>query len=72
MSALLDQAIAEARKLSPEDQDAIAALILEEIDDDREWEALLAKNPSKLEALAARAKAQVAAGQSRVAGFGEL
>ena len=72
MSQLLDQAMAEARKLSELDQDAIAALILAEIEDDRKWEQSLARAPGKLAALATRAAEQVQGGQCRTAGFDDL
>jgi hypothetical protein len=72
MSQLFDQAIAEARKLPDAAQDSLAALILEEIEDDRRWEESFARSPAKLAALAARAAEQVRAGQCRVAGFDEL
>lgn len=65
MSPLLDQAIAEARKLPDADQDAIAALILQEIEDDRRWEETLARTPGKLAALAACAREQVRDGRCR-------
>ncbi len=72
MSQLLDQAVVEARKLSDVEQDAIAAIILEEIRDDRRWEKSLAGSPGKLAALVARVEAQVRAGQCRTAGFDQL
>lgn len=72
MSQLLEHAVAEVRKLPDEEQDAIAALILDEIEDDRRWEEAFAASPSKLAALAARAAKQVRAGQCRAAGFDEL
>lgn len=72
MSPLLDQAVAEARKLPDAEQDAIAALILAEIEDDRRWEESFARAPGKLAALAARAEEQVQAGRCRNAGFDEL
>ena len=72
MSQLLDQAVAEARKLPDVEQDAIAALILEEIEDDRCWDEELAKSPGKLAALAAQALEQVRAGRCRAVGFDEL
>jgi hypothetical protein len=72
MSQLLDQAVAEARKLPDAEQDAIAAIILEEIEDDRRWEEMLARSPEKLAALASRAEEQVRAGRCRAAGFDEL
>ena len=72
MSQLLDRADAEARKLSDAEQDAIAALILDEIEDDRRWEELLARSPAKLSALATNADEQFQAGHCRTAGFDEL
>ena len=72
MSPMLDLAMAEARKLPDKEQDSIAALILEEIEDDRRWEESFARSPGKLAALAARAEEQVRDGRCRVAGFGEL
>lgn len=72
MSVLLDQAVAEARKLTDREQDAIAALILEEIEDERRWERLFARTPAKLAALAARAVEQVREGDCKTAGFDEL
>lgn len=72
MSQLLDQAVAEARKLPLAEQDAIAALILQEIEDDRRWEEALARTPTKLTALANRAREQVRESRCRAAGFDEL
>jgi hypothetical protein len=72
MSSMLDQAITEVRKLPAEDQDAIAALILQEIEDDRRWDEAFARSPGKLAALAARAEQQVRDGRCRAAGFDEL
>ena len=65
MSQLLDHAVAEARKLPNAEQDAIAALILEEIKDDQRWEETLANSPGKLANLAARAEEQVRSGHFR-------
>ena len=72
MSLLLDQAVVEARKLSDIEQDAIAAIILEEIRDDQRWEKSLAGSPGKLAALVTRAEAQVRASQCQTAGFDQL
>ncbi|MBI3979956.1 MAG: hypothetical protein HY331_17415 [Chloroflexi bacterium] len=59
-----EQAIAEAATLPPEDQDALAALILAEIEDGRRWEELFADGRSSivLERLAAEALAEDRAG----------
>ena len=72
MSVLLDQAVAKARELSDAEQDAIAALILAEIEDDALWDDQFARTPNKLAALLARADEQVQAGQCRQAGIDEL
>ena len=72
MSQLLEHAVSEVRKLPVAEQDAIAALILEEIEDDRKWEEALARSPDKLTALATRAEEQVRAGRCRAVGFDEL
>ena len=45
MSPLLQQAIATACKLHEADQKVIAALILEEIEEDRKWEESSARSP---------------------------
>ena len=72
MSPLLQQAIATACKLHEADQKVIAALILEEIEEDRKWEESFARSPEKLKTLASRAVEQVRAGRFRAAGFDEL
>ena len=72
MSRLLEEAVAEARKLPDAEQEVIAALILEEIEEERRWEESFARSPEKLARLAARATEQVRAGQCRQAGFDEL
>lgn len=72
MSQLLEKAVAEARTLPIEDQDALGTWMLEEIEDDRRWEASFAQSPEKLITMAARAAEQVKSGQCRVAGFDEL
>ena len=72
MSPSLEHAVAEACKLPDADQEAIAALIIKEIEEDRKWEESCARSPEKLTALAERAAEQVRAGRIRAAGFDEL
>lgn len=72
MSKLLEDAVAEVRKLPDVEQEAIAALILAEIEDEHRWEESFARSPDKLKALADRAAEQVRAGRCRTAGFDEL
>jgi hypothetical protein len=57
--------MAEVRKAPKDVQEMIAALILEEIEDDRRWEEAFARSPGTLTVLAARAAEQVRVGQIR-------
>ena len=51
MTQLLEEAFDKASRLSEEDQDAVASLILKEIDSERHWDELFAASPDKLAAL---------------------
>lgn len=64
MTKLLDKAFAEARKLPPEDQDAIGARILEELADEARWAKSFAEHPEALEKLADEALAEYRAGET--------
>src|SRR5574341_41289 len=55
MTSLLDKAIAEAKKLPPAEQDALAALILDEIESERKWNELFARSKDVLRKLAREA-----------------
>jgi uncharacterized protein (DUF433 family) len=57
MSLLLEQAVAEARRLPQENQDAVAAIILEEIEENRRWEVAFDDIAEKLAARTARIQA---------------
>ncbi len=65
MTRLLENAIEEARKLPEPEQDAIAALILEQIADDRAWDEKFAGSQDLLARLAAKAREDVEAGRVR-------
>lgn len=56
MTEMLEKAVAKVKQLPAEQQDAIAALILEEVEDEAHWEALFARSPGVLERLAAEAE----------------
>jgi hypothetical protein len=43
MTELLEQAISRLKTLTPNDQNAIATLILEELEDDRRWDESFAR-----------------------------
>jgi hypothetical protein len=61
MTPLLERAIAEVRNLPESAQDAIAALILEQIADDRAWDESFARSQDQLARLAQKAREDVAA-----------
>lgn len=56
MTEMLEKAVAKVKQLPAEQQDAIAALILEEVEDEARWDALFARSPGVLERLAAEAE----------------
>jgi hypothetical protein len=62
MSALLEKAIAEVARLPEPDQEAIASLILDEINSEREWDERLAATQDQLGDLVRLARAEVARG----------
>lgn len=72
MTTLLEQALVEVQKLAPEQQDAIAALILEELADEQKWDRAFADSQEVLVRLAQEVRAKKQAGQTRVAGIDEL
>lgn len=65
MTKLLEQAVAKARELSETEQDAIAQIVMDEIESERQWDQLLAKSPEKLGKLADQAWAEHEAGGSQ-------
>lgn len=72
MTVLLDKAIAAVQQLAPDQQDAIAAFILEEIADNEQWERSFAASQDMLARLAERARAAKRAGKSARQGWDEL
>lgn len=72
MTQLLEQAIAELNKLPAQDQDALAALILAEINDERRWEAAFANSQDQLAKLAEKVRDDIRAGRVREMGMDEL
>ena len=65
MTRLVENAIGEVRKLPEPAQDAIAALILEQIADDRAWDEKFARSQDQLARLAEMARTDIAAGTTR-------
>jgi hypothetical protein len=64
MTKLLESAVAKAKELPEAEQDAIAQIVIDEIESERRWDALLAKSPEKLGKLADRAWSEHEAGGS--------
>src|SRR5205823_876305 len=64
MTELLAKAFAEASKLPVQDQDALAALILEELASERRWEEAFASSPQVLTQLADEALEEHHKGQT--------
>jgi uridine phosphorylase len=64
MTELLEKAIARLKTLPTDKQDAIASLILEELEDDQIWDESFARSPDLLAKLAAEAMAEYRAGKT--------
>ncbi len=65
MTELLEQAIAKLKNLPANEQDAIAAIILEELEDERGWNEAFARSPDMLAKLATEAMAEYRAGKTQ-------
>ncbi|HLT48674.1 MAG TPA: hypothetical protein VK002_15675 [Rubricoccaceae bacterium] len=67
MTALLEKAVAKARALPEDQQNALAALILEEIEDEARWDETLARPESQalLARMAEEAMSEHRAGKTR-------
>ena len=59
MTQLLEKVLTEVYKLPPEKQDTIAALILEELDDERRWDTAFAESQDKLAQLVPKVRADI-------------
>ena len=72
MTQFLEKVLTEVYKLPPEKQDTIAALILEELDDERRWDAAFAESQDQLAQLARKVRADIKAGHIKKMGIDEL
>ena len=72
MTQLLEKALTEVYKLPPEKQDAIAAIILEELEDEQRWDKAFAESQDKLVQLAREVRADIKAGRIKKIGIDEL
>ncbi|NJP11281.1 MAG: hypothetical protein HC866_18875 [Leptolyngbyaceae cyanobacterium RU_5_1] len=65
MTELLERAIARLQTLPESEQDAIALMILEEIEDERRWDEAFSRSPDVLAKLATSAMAEYHAGKTQ-------
>jgi hypothetical protein len=65
MTELLESAIARLKTLPPDEQDAIAAIILEELEDEIRWDEAFAGSQDILAKLAGEAMAEYHAGKTQ-------
>ena len=72
MTELLEQALTEVKKLPEPEQDAIAALILDELADERRWQESFARSQDQLARIAAKVREDIRAGRVTSGGFDQL
>ncbi|MFM2027740.1 MAG: hypothetical protein RLZZ339_2457 [Cyanobacteriota bacterium] len=65
MTERLEQAIAQLKTLSTDQQDAIATLILAELEEEQRWHDSFARSPNLLAKLAAEAMAEHRSGKTQ-------
>lgn len=65
MTKLLEQAFAQAARLSAEEQDAFARFVLEELRSEAKWAQAFASSQDELASLAKEAAADYKAGRTR-------
>ena len=69
MTEMLEKVVAKIKQLPAKQQDAIAALILEEIEDEARWDATFTRSPGLLELLSAEAEEEDQKGLHRTVPF---
>jgi len=65
MTQLLEKALREVAKLPPSDQDAVAAIVLEELASEQKWAELFEKSQDVLARMAHEALAEHRAGKTK-------
>jgi hypothetical protein len=65
MTELLQQAISKIKTLPSDQQEAIATLILEEIEEEKRWDQSFARSPDLLAKLAAEAMTEYRQGKTQ-------
>jgi hypothetical protein len=72
MTRLLEEVINRVAKLTPEQQDELAARWLQELDDDARWDQRFATSQPELSKIARDVREQIRAGKVRSTGIDEL
>ena len=72
MTKLLEKAITKVHSLSPDKQDFIASIILEELKDELEWDQAFNDSQPQLARLAQKVREDIKAGKVTEMGFDEL
>ena len=72
MTKMLENAIARIKNLPDDEQDSVAQIILEELDDEKLWNEQFANSQDKLSAMAKKVKEDIAGGRTTKAGWDEL
>jgi hypothetical protein len=72
MTQLLEKALIAVYELPPAEQDAIAALILDELTDEARWNETFASSQESLAKLADKVREEVRKGRVKKLGFDEL
>ena len=72
MTQLLEKVLTEVYKLPPEKQDTIAAVILEELKDERLWDKAFAESQDKLAQLTRKVRSDIKADRIKKMGIDEL
>ena len=64
MNKLLERAFTEAAKRPDDEQELIASIVLDELQDEALWQAKFTRDANKLEALAQKVRGQIARGET--------
>jgi len=65
MTTLLEKALSEVSKLPPDEQDAVAAILLQEIASEQRWTKSFADSQDALAKMAEEARAEYRAGRTK-------
>jgi hypothetical protein len=72
MTKLLEAALDKRHKLPEAEQDAIATMILDELEDEQKWDVAFTGSQDKLKRLVEKVRVDIKAGREKKMGFDEL